>query len=322
MLRVVSQAYSILATHGICVIQDFFNELTGEVSNSDISPLFTCEEKQAKYILRPKTSRVEVFNNVVLCSKSSTCKTELLTMAASKGIVLPDSPRMQLELEESDENKKTMAKYKHQMDILLHNIFPNREYAKKSPLNWIKSMTNIVGGTEHQHAHADQGRPQSFRDQTTFPFVATHGFGRYTFDLWILPNGTNDIKYGYLQTFSATSLVLLRGDFVHAGGVSQDPRCHMSFYPLPEAGLVHDHANHYWLEDVDTAPEARRFGTSFLWQGPHFPFAYPFATQKPNSVGQMRTVLSYPPEVTAFLLATEKTVAGDAVHKQVAAQRF
>ncbi len=89
-------------------------------------------------------------------------------------------------------------------------------------------MQNLVSGKEYQHAHADQGRPQSFRDQTIYPFVAQHEFGKYPFQLWLLPNATNDIEYGYLKTFNARALVLLRGDFVHAGGVSTDPRCHMS----------------------------------------------------------------------------------------------
>jgi hypothetical protein len=185
---------------------------------------------------------------------------------------------MQLELEESDANKATIDRYKHQMDILLHNIFPNREYAKKSPLNWIKSMTNIVGGKEHQHPHADQGRAQSFRDQTTYPFVATHGgFGRYPFQLWILPRNVQ--CDGYLETlpFSAMSLFLMRGHFVHAGGVSKDPRCHMSFYPLPAAGLVHDHAHHYWLEDVNThSPRGSQICHIILVAGTTFPFCVSF----------------------------------------------
>ena len=217
-----------------------------------------------------------------------------------------------------------MSKYTYQMDLLLQNIFRRSEknICKCDPANWIKKMTNVVGGTEHQHAHSDQGRPHQFKDEDIFPFVATHGFGKFAFQLWLLPNAGADIKYGFLKTFKPTSLVLMRGDFVHAGGISKEPRCHMEFYPKPEAGKVHNHTHHYWLEDMRSAADNRKYATSFLWQGSHFPFAYPFVTYKPNAKGQIRTVISYPPEVTSTILAGPQSYVQKDLMEQLASQRF
>jgi hypothetical protein len=230
---------------------------------------------------------------------------------------------MQLDMESCDANKAAMASYQYQMDLILQNIFKNDDYDKKSPSNWLTRMQNVVGGTEHQHAHADLGRPHEYRDQDTFPFTAMHGFGVNSYQLWVLPNANADIKYGFLNTFSATSLLLMRGDFVHAGGVSKEPRCHMEFFPLPAAGLVHGHEHHYWLERSHTEMEVgRTFETSFLWQGPHFPFAYPLASYKSNSMGRMRTVLSYPPDLTMHILSEQKTQVGEQMCRHAADQRF
>jgi hypothetical protein len=308
--------------HGACIINDFFDPISPDPDDNDINPLFTCDETQANYILRPRTRRTEIFNSVVLASKASIYKT-FIPRETSKSPFRPDGPRMQLELDKDVANKAFMAKYKYQMDILLQHIFRNDEFDKKSPKNWICKMNNICGGTEHQHPHADLGRPMQFRDEETYPFTATHGFGCNTFQLWMLPN-SNDVRYGYLHTFSASCLVLLRGDFLHAGGVAKEPRCNMQFYPLPPAGLVHGHEDHYWLEQDYTATEeeARSFQTSFLWQGPHFPFAYPFATYRENSMGRVRTVLSYPPAVTKAIIDTKKDSVADSRVKEVASQRF
>jgi hypothetical protein len=85
-------------------------------------------------------------------------------------------------------------------------------------------MNNIVGGLEYQHAHADQG------------------FGIHPFQMWLYPRGKrgkND--YGFLHTMSETSLLLMHGDFVHAGGISWFPRCHMKFFPKVVAGMIKGH---------------------------------------------------------------------------------
>ncbi len=50
-----------------------------------------------------------------------------------------------------------MVKYEYQMNLILDHIFEKKEKAPKTnPSNWIRKMTNLVGGTLYQHAHADQ----------------------------------------------------------------------------------------------------------------------------------------------------------------------
>ncbi len=72
-----------------------------------------------------------------------------------------------------------MAKYEYQMNLILQNIFEKKEKASKSnPSHWIRKMTNLVGGTLYQHAHADQAWPWELEGERPFPFVASHGFGR------------------------------------------------------------------------------------------------------------------------------------------------
>jgi hypothetical protein len=249
-------------------------------------PLFTCDSFQANSIRKKSTVRSPVFNAVQMHSKTSTYKT-VIPKKQKQGDFKEDGPRMQLA--DNEANNLAMKKYQYQMDVLLRHIFRDNETQKKIPQNWMTHMQNIVGGTEHQHAHADQGRPQEFRGQRTYPFVATHGFGVFPFQLWLLPDGNADIKYGFLHTFKPTSLLLMRGDCVHAGGVSKAPRCHTKFFPLPKAGIVHDHYHHYWLEVPSAEEEGRKIDTSFLWHGPHFPFAYPYASYHPNSRGRLRT---------------------------------
>jgi hypothetical protein len=308
-----------MGVHGACIIEDFFD------ADADITglapPLFTCDSNQANYIRKKNTLRTPVFNKIMMHSKTSTYKT-VLTRKNKQSDFREDGPRMQLA--ENEANSTAMKKYKGQMDLLIRNIFRDDDVSKKNPQNWKMHMTNIVGGNEYQHAHSDQGRPLEFRDQDTFPFVAQHGFGKFPFQLWLLPNCYNDIKYGFRHTFKPTSLLLMRGDFVHAGGISQEPRCHMSFYPLPGAGMVHDHFHHYWLENPNVEEEGRKFVTSFLWQGYHFPFAYPYASYTKNSQGRFRTMLAYPPDVTESLLLNLdlRNMDDDATWRTISAQRF
>ena len=211
-------------------------------------------------------------------------------------------------------------------------MFPEAEYEKRKPKNWLKKMNIVVGGNAHQHAHADQGRAQEYQGESTYPFVAIHGFGQYQFDLWLLPTSGGKIKHGYLQRFNRHALVLMRGDFVHAGGVSQEPRCHMGFYPKPEAGLVHNNTHHYWLEpqfDCTLNPlkeygpkDCPHIDASFLWQGLNFPFAYPLVSYEKNSMGRVRTVLTYPPHVTNEILSLRKSPERDMTWRTVSCQRF
>ena len=53
-------------------------------------------------------------------------------------------------------NGEEMQKYDYQMRRILENIFEKKEKPhKKNASNWIRKMTNLVGGTLYQHAHAD-----------------------------------------------------------------------------------------------------------------------------------------------------------------------
>ncbi len=81
-------------------------------------------------------------------------------------------------------------------------------------------MTNLVGSQDYQHPHADQAWPNELEGERTFPFVATHGVGKHTFEIWLLAKGIRGTQlYGILHQFPKTALLFLRGDFVHAGGV-------------------------------------------------------------------------------------------------------
>ena len=329
LIHPTNQAYGLLETQGICIIEDFFPDADAKASKkqreTQNQPLFTCSTKQAEYILRTKTEREEAFNGVRMMSQSSGLKAHIAGIASNKKRFSPEGPRMMLA--PSVLNQKAMEAYYYQMDLIIKNMFPENEYSKKLPSSWLKKMTNLVGGTEFQHAHADQGRPHAYSQETTFPFVAMHGFGVNSYEMWLLPT---NMKHGFLHKFKPTSLLLMRGDFVHAGGTSKLPRCHMEFFPLEAAGLVHDHTHHYWLEpdfkcdinarsgdENDTRPE-----TTYLLQGTHFPFAYPRASYERNKKGRMRTVLTYPPHVSKHLLSSYRTEERDAVWEAISKQRF
>ncbi len=66
-----NQASGLLETHGVCIIVDFITDYTKvnkmQKQRQD-KPLFTCSTKQAEYILRKKTERVEAFNGVRMMS--------------------------------------------------------------------------------------------------------------------------------------------------------------------------------------------------------------------------------------------------------------
>jgi hypothetical protein len=64
-----------------------------------------------------------------------------------------------------------------------------------------------------------------------FPFVATHGFGLWDFEMWLLlPQGKS---YGFRYVIPKDSLLMMRGDSTHAGSLQRENEhmCHMSFYP-------------------------------------------------------------------------------------------
>ncbi len=101
--------------------------------------------------------------------------------------------------------------------------------------NWKLNWNTLIGGTNYQHPHTDTGRVGTYNSLDVFPFVALHGFGLDSFTLWLLPEPVN-LRYGFLHTFEAHQLLLMRGDFVHAGVPSTIPRGHMEFFPLHGAG--------------------------------------------------------------------------------------
>jgi hypothetical protein len=313
-----------MRVHGACIIEDFFADREDDAEG----PLFTCDKRQATYILKRDVERAEVFNGVKKKAKTAGYKTYLT--GTVKKQLQKNGPRLQLE--RNNTNHTAMLEYHYQMDILLENMFPEKEFLKRNPKNWMKKMQNLVGGNTYQHPHADQGHPFEFKNEQTFPFIATHGFGQFPFQLWLLPTTGGQHKHGFLHLFGPDSLILMRGDFVHAGGVATDPRCHMAFSPKPGAGLVFNHEHHYWLENkfdcsIDALPEddddeCAHIDASFLWQGLSYPFAYPLAHYEENSKGHMRTVLTYPPYVTRDIVSTRKTAERDLTWVSVNAQRF
>ena len=142
-------------------------------------------------------------------------------------------------------------------------------------------MTNLVGRTQYQHAHADQAWPLELEGEKTFPFVASHGFGEHPTEFWLLPKsafGKNE--YGFLHVLPPTAMLFMRGDFVHAGGAMWHPRCHMKFYPKEEAGCVLMSQQNYWQlpnfkKDMTEGSPNDKIEQVFLWQHYKFPFAFP-----------------------------------------------
>jgi hypothetical protein len=226
-----------------------------------------------------------------------------------------DGPVIRQQLKCCKTNQDEMEKYYYQMELILENIFgPNDSDRKKNPKHWMYKMTNIVGGLEYQHAHADQGWGMDFEDEKVFPFVATHGFGVHPFQLWLLTKGQRGKHdYGFLHTLPPTAMLFMRGDFIHAGGVSWFPRCHMKFYPRVSAGLVKDHQHHYWLHpefQCDIGPEKKpgnQDERSFLWQHYAFPFAYPsFYFVENKKSREIEEIVKYEPSVTHGLMDSTK----------------
>jgi hypothetical protein len=156
--------------------------------------------------------------------------------------------------------------------------------------NWKMGYTSIVNGSGYQHPHSDAGRPNSYKGMKIFPFVTIHGFGVDAFTMWLWPEPySNANKYGFLHTFEAHQMLLMRGDFVHAGVPSSVPRGHMKFFPTAEAGWNQE--NSYWHRKGWES-------VSFLWQGSHPPFGYPHVGT-PDLSGKQ--VVTYPVAYTKLL---------------------
>ncbi len=93
-----------------------------------------------------------------------------------------------------------------------------------------------------------------------------------------------------LCTFGADQIVFIRGDCVHEAVSSPVPRGHYEFPPLLSAGWTR--RNPFWTRS-STAD------TTFEWQNPSNPFAYP-DVGTPSDQGTM--AVSYPVSVTDALM--------------------
>jgi hypothetical protein len=133
------------------------------------------------------------------------------------------------------------AKYAPQQADIIAGMFEGGGAGNSA--NWKLNWNTLIGGTNYQHPHTDTGRVGTYSSLDVFPFVALHGFGLDPFSLWLLPEPF-DLRYGFLHTFEAHQLLLMRGDFVHAGVPSPIPRGHMEFFPLHGAGWTRRPA--YW----------------------------------------------------------------------------
>ena len=101
--------------------------------------------------------------------------------------------------------------------------------------NWKGRQNVLKGGINHQHPHCDNAIVNSYANLDVFPFVCIHGFGVSEFSLWLLPNPLAR-HYGFLHTFQPNQMVIMRGDFVHAGAPGLNPRAHMELFPRESAG--------------------------------------------------------------------------------------
>ncbi len=104
----------------------------------------------------------------------------------------------------------------------------------------------------------------------------------------------------------------MRGDFIHAGGISWRPRCHMTFYPRMGAGLVKGQAEQYWLRpdfqcDIDEEKwKGSQEEKTFLWQHFLHPFAYPKVVHTYDKVTkQLQEIVKYVPTITHGLMSDD-----------------
>jgi len=302
----------------VCIVHDFFDAADAiSAPNSRYPPpLFQCTKDQANYVTKVGVSRDAIFDGVVRSTGHGGYATHIVPVKLHKKKISGPGPRVQLK--PCKANGDEMARYAYQQRLILENIFDDKDKAnRKNPDNWICKMTNIVGGELYQHAHADQAWPLELEGERTFPFVASHGFGMHSQQMWLLTKsarGKNE--YGILHTLPPTALLLMRGDFVHAGGALWYPRCHMKFYPRVEAGLVKGYDDNYWLlprfkQDISEETNESDPENVFLWQHFNFPFGYPETERRYNERTQcMDEIVTYPPALTKRLLGRKTKHVG------------
>jgi len=164
---------------------------------------------------------------------------------------------------------------------------PGTEQAKYC--NWKARQQLLKGGVNHQHPHCDNAIVNTYANLDVFPFVCIHGFGMDEFSVWLLPNPLQR-HYGFLHKFEAKNMLIMRGDFVHAGAPGTTPRAHLEFFPRESAGW--NRKRSFWNL------KSNKIHPTFLWQKPTYPFAYPNASE-PNDDGDV--VITYPPFMTRIL---------------------
>ena len=116
----------------------------------------------------------------------------------------------------------------------VEGLFP-RYSSSAQYQNWKAKQTVLKGGANYQHPHSDNAIVNSYANLEVFPFVCIHGFGVDEFSLWLLPNPLQR-HYGFEHKFGAKNMLLMRGDFVHAGCPGTNPRAHLEFFPREGAG--------------------------------------------------------------------------------------
>jgi hypothetical protein len=171
----------------------------------------------------------------------------------------------------------------------VQGLFPTNSPAAKYS-NWKAAQTILKGGTNIQHPHCDTAIVNSYANLDVFPFVGIHGFGEHEFTMWLLPNPLAR-HYGFEHTFNPKNLLLMRGDFVHAGAPGLHPRGHFAFLPKEAAGWTRERS--FWNLRAPTKVQP-----TFLWQKPTYPFGFPSA-RDPTSEGDI--VIIYPPSLTKIL---------------------
>ena len=177
----------------------------------------------------------------------------------------------------------------HQIPIKrVKGLFPSSCDSGKYS-NWKATQTILKGGTNIQHPHCDNAVVNSYVNLDVFPFVCVHAFGVSAYKLWLLPNPLAR-SYGFEHTFGPKNMLLMRGDFVHAGGAGYNPRAHMEFPPRETAGWTRKRS--FWNL------RAQKIHPTFLWQKPTYPFGFPIVAE-PNEDGDV--VISYPPNMTKLL---------------------
>ena len=313
-----AKAYRKLYEEGVCIVDDFCED-PDQVSAPDSmypAPLFACTKDQANYITNKGISRDAIFDGVLRSTYHGGYTTNIEPVKVNKKKITGPGPRLQLK--PCKVNGEEMARYAYQQRLILENIFDKKDKGHlKNPANWICKMTNIVGGELYQHPHADQAWPFEYEGEKTFPFVASHGFGIHPHQMWLLTKsvrGKNE--YGVLHTLPPSALLLMRGDFVHAGGAMWYPRCHMKFYPRVNAGRVKGYDDNYWLlpnfkKDITEETRVSEVETVFLWQHFNFPFGFPDTKRRLNVERQcIEEVITYPPEVTHRLLGRRSKHVG------------